>query len=224
MLFASGSGSMQPVACQSQCCSWLSSGQRTCRSHAAAHAAFRPNCHGTAHASRRASVPGHPSLQTTLSTTVAAEQSPVTGMADDALACVCFTVIIDDIVFPDGRTLMGALGGGGANLHVQHSVLLKAFTSAFNKEQMCAPMLTFHRCPLSGAQSLFGYQLYHKQRTRVGLAAGIGTDFPPACKVCANCAARICSNLSAGQWHGECHGRQTCANVRAGLRRSGLVH
>ncbi len=29
------------------------------------------------------------------------------------LACVCFTVILDDIVFPDGRTHMGALGGGG---------------------------------------------------------------------------------------------------------------
>lgn len=27
--------------------------------------------------------------------------------------CVAFTVIIDDIVFPDGRSSMGQLGGGG---------------------------------------------------------------------------------------------------------------
>jgi hypothetical protein len=224
MLFASGCAALQPIACQSQCCSWLSSEQRTCRSHAAAHAAFRPDCHGTAVASRRAPVPGHPSLQTTLSTTTAAEQSPVTGVADDALACVCFTVIIDDIVFPDGRTLMGALGGGGADLHVQHFALLKASTSAVYQIQKCVSVLISHRCALSGSQSLFGYQLYHEQRTRVGLAAGVGTDFPPACKVCANCFARICLNLSAGRWHGNCRGSQTCANVRAGLRRSGLVH
>lgn len=30
-----------------------------------------------------------------------------------ALDAVCFTFIVDDIVFPDGRTLMGVLGGGG---------------------------------------------------------------------------------------------------------------
>ena len=35
---------------------------------------------------------------------------------DAALSCVCFTVILDDIVFPDGRTLMGVLGGGGAQV------------------------------------------------------------------------------------------------------------
>lgn len=30
-----------------------------------------------------------------------------------ALDCVCFTLIIDDIVLPDGRTCMQQLGGGG---------------------------------------------------------------------------------------------------------------
>lgn len=36
-----------------------------------------------------------------------------TASAGTHLSCVCFTVIIDDIVFPDGRTLMQVLGGGG---------------------------------------------------------------------------------------------------------------
>lgn len=31
----------------------------------------------------------------------------------NTLECVCFTLIVDDIVFPDGRTAMGVLGGGG---------------------------------------------------------------------------------------------------------------
>ena len=30
------------------------------------------------------------------------------------LDCVCFTLIIDDIVLPDGQTCMAQLGGGGA--------------------------------------------------------------------------------------------------------------
>lgn len=30
------------------------------------------------------------------------------------LDLVAFTLVIDDIVFPDGHTLMGVLGGGGA--------------------------------------------------------------------------------------------------------------
>jgi hypothetical protein len=30
-----------------------------------------------------------------------------------ALDAVCFTLIVDDIVFPDGATAMGVLGGGG---------------------------------------------------------------------------------------------------------------
>lgn len=32
-----------------------------------------------------------------------------------------------------------------------------------------------------GPQSVFGYQLYHHQPARVGLAAGVGTDFPQPC-------------------------------------------
>ena len=32
-----------------------------------------------------------------------------------ALDVCCFTVIVDDIVNPDGRTVMGAMGGGGAS-------------------------------------------------------------------------------------------------------------
>lgn len=35
------------------------------------------------------------------------------GESGAALDAVCFTFIVDDIVFPDGRTLMGVLGGGG---------------------------------------------------------------------------------------------------------------
>ena len=32
------------------------------------------------------------------------------------LDAVSFTLIIDDIIYPDGRTLMGVLGGGGAHI------------------------------------------------------------------------------------------------------------
>jgi hypothetical protein len=35
------------------------------------------------------------------------------GGALTALDAVCFTLIVDDIVFPDGATAMGVLGGGG---------------------------------------------------------------------------------------------------------------
>lgn len=93
---------------------WPSAGKRACRSHAAAHATFSPHRHGHAYASGIALRRDYAHLQTTLSTTTAAEQSLVAGVPKNALAFVCFTVIIDDIVFPDGRTLMGALGGGGA--------------------------------------------------------------------------------------------------------------
>jgi hypothetical protein len=50
------------------------------------------------------------------------------GGEEDALEMVTFTIIIDDIVFPDGRTSMACLGGGGtyisspALLHLLPSV------------------------------------------------------------------------------------------------------
>lgn len=37
------------------------------------------------------------------------------------LDMVTFTLIIDDIVFPDGQTLMGALGGGGTSSQSKNS-------------------------------------------------------------------------------------------------------
>ena len=188
-----------PLQSQHESWSWPFAGKRACRSNAAAHAAFSPHRHGHAHAIGSAPGPDDPCLQTTLSTSTAAEQSLIGGVADDALACVCFTVIIDDIVFPDGRTLMGALGGGGAHLHVQHLVRVDAFKTPSHQVQNCVPV-EFPRCAPSGAQSLFGYQLYHEQRARVGLAAGIGIDFPPACTVCANCAAGNCLKLSITRW------------------------
>ena len=124
--------------------SWPSAGKHACRSHAG----FSARRQRHVHASGSASGPERSCLQTTLSTTAAAEQSLIAGAANDALACVCFTVIIDDIVFPDGRTLMGALGGGGAQLHVQHVVLLKALSHAsLHKSQFCMSMLTSHAVP-----------------------------------------------------------------------------
>mmetsp|Transcript_37508 Transcript_37508/g.110813 ORF Transcript_37508/g.110813 Transcript_37508/m.110813 type:complete len:182 (+) Transcript_37508:484-1029(+) len=74
--------------------------------------------------------------------------APLPPLPDDPsepLDCVCFTLIIDDIVLPDGRTVMAQLGG-------------------------------------SGAQSLFAFQLVNGQRTRVGLAAGVGPDLPSSCQ------------------------------------------
>lgn len=38
-------------------------------------------------------------------------------MTDQDLELVCFTLIVDDIVFPDGRTCMEVLGGGGKLLN-----------------------------------------------------------------------------------------------------------
>ncbi|KAG0577584.1 hypothetical protein KC19_5G166500 [Ceratodon purpureus] len=64
---------------------------------------------------------------------------------DAALELVTFTIIIDDIVFPDGRTSMACLGGGGP-------------------------------------QTAFGAQLWFSNGERVGLASGVGADFPESCK------------------------------------------
>lgn len=64
---------------------------------------------------------------------------------EDAMEMVTFTVIVDDIVFPDGRTSMACLGGGGP-------------------------------------QTAFGALLWLSNGERVGLAAGIGTDFPDSCR------------------------------------------
>lgn len=38
-------------------------------------------------------------------------------MTDQELELVCFTLIVDDIVFPDGRACMEVLGGGGKLLN-----------------------------------------------------------------------------------------------------------
>ena len=66
------------------------------------------------------------------------------------LDCLFFTLIIDDIVFPDGTTCMAQLGGGGS-------------------------------------QAAFGYQLVSSacgaKESRVGLAAGVGSDIPESCRV-----------------------------------------
>ncbi|XP_024545143.1 uncharacterized protein C16C9.01c [Selaginella moellendorffii] len=61
------------------------------------------------------------------------------------LEMVTFTIIVDDIVYPDGRTAMALLGGGGP-------------------------------------QTAFGAQVWTPQDKRIGLAAGIGSDFPGACR------------------------------------------
>ena len=137
-----------PLQFENESWSWPSARKRACRSHVAAHATFSPHNHGHAHAGGSALRPDHAFSQPTLSTTIAAEQSLVARAANDALACVCFTVIIDDIVFPDGRTLMGALGGGGAQLRVQHVVILKALSHAsLPKCQICTSLLTSHAVP-----------------------------------------------------------------------------
>ncbi len=56
---------------------------------------------------------------------------------------------------------------------------------------LSSPLLSLpapHACtnhlptPSSGSQSLWGFQLANGQRTRVGLAAGVGPDMPPACR------------------------------------------
>ncbi|KAH8937314.1 hypothetical protein BDL97_16G022000 [Sphagnum fallax] len=58
---------------------------------------------------------------------------------------VTFTIIVDDIVYPDGHSAMACLGGGGP-------------------------------------QTAFGAKLWFSDNERVGLAAGIGADFPESCR------------------------------------------
>jgi hypothetical protein len=58
---------------------------------------------------------------------------------------VTFTIIVDDIVYPDGHSAMACLGGGGP-------------------------------------QTAFGAKLWFSDSERVGLAAGIGADFPESCR------------------------------------------
>eukprot|EP00252_Welwitschia_mirabilis_P028019 TRINITY_DN9924_c0_g1_i1.p1 TRINITY_DN9924_c0_g1~~TRINITY_DN9924_c0_g1_i1.p1 ORF type:complete len:271 (+),score=63.27 TRINITY_DN9924_c0_g1_i1:69-881(+) len=58
---------------------------------------------------------------------------------------VTFTVIIDDIVYPDGHTRMACLGGGGP-------------------------------------QTAFGARIWADENDKIGIASGIGSDFPYACK------------------------------------------
>lgn len=74
------------------------------------------------------------------------------------MECVCFTLIVDDIVLPQGETVMEVLGGGGGFPYVL------CFHVGF----------LFHcriyRCRRSGPQTLFGYQLVTNQNAAVGLS------------------------------------------------------
>jgi len=58
-----------------------------------------------------------------------------------ALEMVTFTIIIDDIVFPDGRTAMACLGGGGDS-HTRHSL---PFLSQFASFSSTSPLFVHFR-------------------------------------------------------------------------------
>lgn len=58
---------------------------------------------------------------------------------------VTFTVIVDDIVYPDGHSRMACLGGGGP-------------------------------------QTAFGGKIWSDEADNIGIACGIGSDFPCPCK------------------------------------------
>lgn len=58
---------------------------------------------------------------------------------------VTFTVIVDDIVYPDGHSRMACLGGGGP-------------------------------------QTAFGGKIWADEADKIGIASGIGSDFPFPCK------------------------------------------
>jgi hypothetical protein len=75
---------------------------------------------------------------------------------DRALDCVFFTVIIDDIVMPDGRTSMGQLGGGGPQCICGYQAAAAAMQAS------SATPSSAHVCP------------------RLGLFAGVGADIPAA--------------------------------------------
>jgi hypothetical protein len=74
---------------------------------------------------------------------VAAGSSAPLVSDEPRLDLVVFTVIVDDLVFPDGTTSMGVLGGGGP-------------------------------------QTAFGFRT-HFGNFSVGIAAGVGPDFPEQC-------------------------------------------
>jgi hypothetical protein len=98
----------------------LSALPRACASHHAPHATVLPLRRSRAAAlapPRRAACCAHrsaalpprshaPARAATSAAAAAAADTP-------ALDAVCYTLIVDDIVFPDGATAMGVLGGGG---------------------------------------------------------------------------------------------------------------
>lgn len=100
-----------------------------------------------------------------------------------AIDCVGFTLIIDDIVRPDGTTYMQQLGGGGQSLLAPPATAVAA-----NKHPGCFPT-TLDRPrpnPSTGPQTMLGYQLVSKclgQTAKLGLAAGVGADIPAVGKV-----------------------------------------
>lgn len=80
--------------------------------------------------------------------------------------CVCFTVIVDDIVLPHGETVMEVLGGGGE--HSMHGPLQHSKFPAMVLQLTCSPDAN----STSGPQTLFGYQLVTNKSAAVGLSGG----------------------------------------------------
>ncbi|KAJ9523286.1 hypothetical protein QJQ45_023973, partial [Haematococcus lacustris] len=70
-----------------------------------------------------------------------------------SLECVCFTLIVDDIVLPSGVTYMAQLGGGGPQTLFGWEVVSQCLRK---------------HAPTPGALT-------------TGLAAGVGPDLPPTC-------------------------------------------
>lgn len=90
--------------------------------------------------------------------------------ASAALDAVCFTFIVDDIVFPDGKTLMGVLGGGGgahglfcASVWPEYSPSLSSRCSSPAPCIVATPLLLLSgtgRPCIPGPQTTFGLRLH----------------------------------------------------------------
>ncbi len=107
---------------------------------------------------------------------------------------VGFTLIIDDIVRPDGTTYMQQLGGGGECWWVE-CIRQRGVGGwvqgggLFRTVMPHRPQSFTVNCwiVLTGPQTMFGFQLVsqclgHPPRP-LGLAAGVGSNLPDACKV-----------------------------------------
>eukprot|EP00898_Chlorokybus_atmophyticus_P008782 jgi/Chlat1/8905/Chrsp92S08219 len=89
---------------------------------------------------------------------------------EEGLECVVFTLIVDDIVMPDGTTAMAQLGGGGPQTAFGYALwaVNDEVEGAVDGEGDVDDGVVVRRA--------------RRRRARIGLAAGVGEDLPQSCR------------------------------------------